>query len=370
LIFNIKYTRLEHPPCPPSKGDFPSRSSFLKNGINDFYNLTVTIFQKGVIPLSIILFFFTFSTHSQPKKHTFSEPKMGSPLNITIYSSDSAKASFLSKKSFQIADSLNLIFSDYLENSELNLLSKTAGTDTFKPVSPALWDIISQSVKASKKCQGAFDISVGNIVKLWRKVRKEKVLPDKNVLQNSLQTIGYQNIILDSNTRSVKLLQKNTLLDLGGIAKGYVAQKIVDFCQKEGIEKALVDAGGDLASMGSDWRVGVTIPNSEELIEGILTLNNQAVATSGNMYQFVEIEGKKYSHIVNPHTGLGLTHQRNVTVLAPDGATADWLATACSVLSVKKALKLIKKMPNCEVLMLEIRKGKLKKWQSKGFKIN
>ncbi len=294
---------------------------------------------------------------------------MGSPLNITIFSEDSAKASFLAKKSFQIADSLNLIFSDYLENSELNNLSKTAGTNTLMPVSPALWDIVKQSVEASQKCNGAFDISVGSIVKLWRKARKKKVLPDKNILKKSLQSIGYQYIILDSATHSIKLLRRNTLLDLGGIAKGYVAQSIVDFCKKQGIEKGLVDAGGDLAMTGKDWRIGISIPNSEELVQGFLVLQNQAVATSGNMYQFIEIEGKKYSHIVNPHTGLGLTHQRNVTVIAPDGATADWLATACSVLSVRKALKLIKKMPNCELLMLEIQKGKLRKWQSEGFKI-
>jgi FAD:protein FMN transferase len=294
---------------------------------------------------------------------------MGSPLNITIFSNDSAKASSLAKKSFEIADSLNLIFSDYLENSELNNLSKTAGTDTFTSVSPALWNIIKQSVQASQQCKGAFDISVGSIVKLWRKARKEKVLPDEIILQNSLQTVGYQYIILDSTNHSIKLLHKNTLLDLGGIAKGYLAQVIVDFCKKEGIEKALVDAGGDLAMTGKDWHIGINIPNSEELMRGFLVLQNQAVATSGDMYQFVKIEGKKYSHIVNPHTGLGLTHQRNVTVIAPNGAMADWLATACSVLSVRKALKLIKKMPNCEVLMLEIQKGKLKKWQSKGFKI-
>jgi FAD:protein FMN transferase len=131
-----------------------------------------------------------------------------------------------------------------------------------------------------------------------------------------------------------------------------------------------VDAGGDLAmktQSNKPWKIGVTIPNSEELISRYLVLQNQAVATSGNMYQYVEINGKRYSHIVNPHTGLGVTHQRNVTVIAPDGATADWLATACSVLLVKKALKLIKSMPNCELLMAEIRKGKLKMWQSEGF---
>lgn len=294
---------------------------------------------------------------------------MGSPLNITIFAEDSAKASFLAAKSFQIADSLNLIFSDYLENSELNQLSKTAGMDIFTPVSPALWDIIKQSVKASQKCNGAFDISVGSIVKLWRKARKEKMFPDKIILEKILQSVGYQYITLDSTTHAVKLLRKNTALDLGGIAKGYLAQVIIDFYQKEGITKALVDAGGDLAMIGKDWQIGISIPNSEELMKGFLVLQNQAVATSGNMYQFVEIEGKKYSHIVNPNTGLGLTHQRNITVIAPNGTTADWLATACSVMSVRKAFKLIHSMPNCELLILEIRKGKLRKWQSKRFDI-
>ena len=102
------------------------------------------------------------------------------------------------------------------------------------------------------------------------------------------------------------------------------------------------------------------------MIPAFLYLQNQAVATSGDLYQSVEINRKTYSHIVNPKTGLGLTHRRNITVIAPDGAQADWLATACSVLSIKKAIKLVKKYPNVELLILENRKGKIKYWQSSG----
>jgi FAD:protein FMN transferase len=322
-----------------------------------------------LIILSYLLILSTLC-YSQTKKYTFSQPKMGSPLNITLYSDDSIKANQIAIEAYKIADSLNLIYSDYLENSELSLLSKKSGTNTFTKVSSALWDILNLSIKASKQSKGAYDITVGSIVKLWRKTRKEKVLPDAIILKNCLQSVGYQYVIPDSVIHSVKLLKSNTQLDLGGIAKGYVAQVIVDFCKKEGIEKVLVDAGGDLAMGSQDnkpWKIGITIPNSEELIPRYLVLQNQAVATSGNMYQYVEIKGKRYSHIVNPQTGLGITHQRNVTVIAPDGAIADWLATACSVLSVKKALRLIKSMPNCELFMAEIQKGKLKMWQSEGF---
>ncbi len=338
--------------------------------------------------LLIFLIINSLSTYSQTKKYTFSQPKMGSPLNITLYSDDSIKANQIATEAYKIADSLNLIYSDYLENSELSLLSKKSGINEYTKVSPALWDILNLSIKASKQSKGAYDITVGSIIKLWRKARREKVLPERDVLKNTLKSVGYQFIILDSTSHSVKLLQPNTQLDLGGIAKGYVAQVIVDFCKNKGVEKVLVDAGGDLAMAAppaprggattSDLssivpplgvgglRIGITIPNSEELIPQYLILQNQAVATSGNMYQYVEIKEKRYSHIVNPYTGLGVTHQRNVTVIAPDGATADWLATACSVLSVKKALRLIKSMPNCELLMAEIQKGKLKIWQSAG----
>ena len=296
---------------------------------------------------------------------------MGSPLNVTLYTDNTVKANQIATEAYKIADSLNLIYSDYLENSELSLLSKKSGANEFTKVSLALWDILNLSVKASQQSKGAYDITVGSIVKLWRKVRKEKMLPEKSVLITTLKSVSYQNIILDSTTHSVKLSQPDTQLDLGGIAKGYVAQVIVDFCRKEGIEKVLVDAGGDLAMASQHdkpWKIGITIPNSEELIPRYLILQNQAVATSGSMYQFVEINEKRYSHIVNPHTGLGVTHQRNVTVIALDGATADWLATACSVLSVRKALKLIESMPNCALFMAEIQRGKLKMWQSKRFK--
>ena len=323
-----------------------------------------------IISLTYFLILSNFC-FTQSKKYTFSQPKMGSPLNITLYSNDSIKANQIATEAYKIADSLNLIYSDYLENSELSLLSKKSGMNEFTKVSPALWDILNLSVEASKQSKGAYDITVGSIVKLWRKARKEKVLPERNVLKNAMQSVGYYYIILDSTIHAVKLLRPNAQLDVGGIGKGYVAQIIVNFCKSKGIEKVLIDAGGKLAmatQVDKPWRIGITIPNSEELIPLYLMLQNQAVATSGNRYQFVEIGGKKYSHIVNPHTGLGLTHQRNVTAIAPDGATADWLATACSVLSVRKALKLIESMPNCALFMAEIQRGKLKMWQSKRFK--
>lgn len=324
--------------------------------------------------MKLLITFLLFSVNygfTQTRKFNFSQPKMGSPFNITVYADDSTQINQITKQAYLIVDSLNLIYSDYLENSELNRLSMKAGQNTFIPVSPALWDILQKSLEASKKSEGAFDISIGRIVKLWRKTRKDKILPEPMLLQKAIKSVGYKAIKIDASNQSVRLSKQNTLLDLGGIAKGYIAQVIVDFYRRNGFQKVLVDAGGDLAMSwkgNSGWKIGINIPNSEELFKKYLVIQNQAVATSGDMYQYVEFNGKYYSHIVNPNTGMGLTERKNVTIIAQDGATADWLATACSVLSVKKAMKLIKSMPNCEVLIAEIKGEKILQWQSDGFK--
>jgi thiamine biosynthesis lipoprotein len=160
------------------------------------------------------------------------------------------------------------------------------------------------------------------------------------------------------------------LLDFGGIVKGFAAQEVVNILTKNGLPNCLVDAGGDLAvgKKSDGWKIAISMPASDKkMMPRYLSLQNQAVATSGDMYQFLEHEGKRYSHIVNPKTGLGLTHQRNITVIAPDGAQADWLATACSVLPIRKALRLIKKYPNTALLILENKKGQIKSVQSPNF---
>ena len=161
-------------------------------------------------------------------------------------------------------------------------------------------------------------------------------------------------------------------LDLGGIAKGWIAQNIVDFLSSQKITIALADAGGDIAMSAAPpnskgWSVGVNVPESkEELLEQSLLLQNKSVATSGDAYQFIEHDKKRYSHITDPKTGYGVTLQRNVTVIANDGATADWLATACSILPIKKAKRLAVKM-KAEVLIAENKNDHIIFYSTKGF---
>lgn len=291
----------------------------------------------------LLLGFGPFIGAAQGQRFQFTQPKMGSPFNLVFYASDSTKAAQLADKAFALIDSLNFIFSDYDTTSELSRLNRTAGSSRFVPVSLPLYQIIKQSVKAAKQSRGTFDITIGPLSWLWRRSRRERRFPSDSAVQEAKAKTGYQKIKLDDATHSVQLFQRAMQLDLGGIAKGYTAQAVIDFLSANGITAALLDAGGDIACSNappgkSGWTIGINVPEqANDLLNKSIELQNGAVATSGDVYQFTEHDGKRYSHIINPKTGYGVTFQRNVTVIAPDGATADWLATACSILPIGKA---------------------------------
>lgn len=309
--------------------------------------------------------FLCFSATAQVKRYTFSQPKMGSPFGIILYASDSAKANTTAKQAFALVDSLNTIFSDYLDSSELNKLSATAGTDSFVYVSPLLYQIISDSKKAWRKSNGAFDITIGPLSHLWRTARREKRFPTPQEIQLAKSKTGFEKVIIDTLSHRIKLLQKDMQLDLGGIAKGFIAQQVIDFLRSKNITAALVDAGGDIACSNAPpekngWTIGINIPEqTDELLNNTIMLQNKSVATSGDVYQYMVQDGKKYSHIIDPRTGYGVTFQRNVTIIANDGATADWLATACSILPVKKAKRLAKQY-KASLIIATIHNGKVK----------
>src|SRR5690242_13540705 len=328
--------------------------------------------------LKLISFFiaavlFTQALFGQ-QKFVFEKPAMGSPFTISIFANDSAKAAPTAELAFHCADSLNAIFSDYIDSSELNRLNATSGQNRYVPVSAALFDILKYSIEAARLSRGSFDISMGPVVKLWRKARKEKKLPDADSLKNAMEKVGYKYIQLKVDQRSVWLEKKGMKLDLGGLGKGYVAQAALRIIQSKGFKSAMVNAGGKIAigeaPPGRDgWRIGITVPEEKEkLMPQLLLLKNTSVATSGDIYQHLDINGKRYSHIIDPATGLGITWQRNVTIIAKDATISDWLATACSVLPKKESFELIKKFPGAALLISEMKDGKLVQKSSANFK--
>ncbi|NTS43659.1 FAD:protein FMN transferase [Flavisolibacter sp. BT320] len=308
------------------------------------------------------LFFFCTTCFAQTR-FQFTEAKMGSPFHLVFYAGDSASANRLAAEAFLLVDSLNQVFSDYIPGSELNQLRQTAGSGKSAPVSAPLYEVLQRSQQASRKSKGAFVITIGPLSHLWRAARKNKTFPPADSIRLALKRSGYKLLQVDAASKKVKLLLPGMQLDAGGIAKGYIAQQVISFLGANGVSSALADAGGDIACSDpppgkKGWTVGINVPgNDEEILPETLAIRNSAVATSGDLYQYIEHEGKRYSHIIDPRTGYGVPFQRNVTVIAADGATADWLATACSILSIKESLRLAD-AENAALLITQVRNGK------------
>ena len=296
----------------------------------------------------IIILIFPLSISAQLKRFQFTENKMGSPFRIIFYHEDSTSAVLAAKECFNLIDSLNMIFSDYMPHSEISRLSQSH-TGKPLPVSDELRKIILTSKEAWLKSDKTFDITVGPLSALWRNAKTEKRFPAKKEIKTAKRKTGFENLDINEKERSISLNQKGMLLDFGGIVKGYAAQKVIDFLKSKNIFIALADAGGDIAVSEAPpdkqgWTIAVNMPEQgNEVWDKKLELINCAVATSGDVFRFITHRGKKYSHIIDPRTGYGITSLRNVTVIAKDGTTADWLATACSILPIDKTMKLVKK---------------------------
>jgi thiamine biosynthesis lipoprotein len=320
---------------------------------------------------NLFQFVLILPVSAQVKKYHFSSSKMGSPLNLVFVDTDSTHASQIAKTAFELVDSLVHIYSDYDSSSELSRLSAQAGKGAV-PVSKGLLEILLKSKEAYKQSQHSFDITMGPLSMLWRNARKTKRFPDSALVAATKILVGFDKLVIDQKNQTVSLAKEGMRLDLGGIAKGFVAEKIVKRLKTMGIVSSLVDAGGDIAMgeaplQAKGWVVGVNVPEeTDELLDKKLLLKNMSVATSGDVYQYFLHQGKKYAHITNPKTGYGVTFQRNVTVIATDGATADWLATACSILPIKTALETAAGQ-KAFVLITTVENNQIKAYKSKGF---
>jgi FAD:protein FMN transferase len=322
---------------------------------------------------SAFIVFIALQGRAQLQRFSFSQPKMGSPFTITFYDADSLHAAVTAQQCFNLVDECVLVYSDYTDSSELNVLCATSGSGITVPVSAALMDIMLQSKTAFEKSGGSFDITLGPLTQLWRKARKEKMFPDDKTITEKLALTGFNKIIIDSLQQTILLMQKGMQLDLGGIAQGYIAQKVIAQLKENNITNALVNVSGDIAAIGAPpntqgWVIGINLPQSnKEILNQQLLIANRAVTTSGDVYQYIEHNGKRYSHIIDPKTGYGITSRRNVTVIASDATTADWLTKACSLLPLDKAKKLAQQL-HAEFLIAEVKKDKLVFYTTKGFR--
>ena len=276
---------------------------------------------------------------------------MGLPFRIVLYAPAETTAKAAADAAFKRIAELNDSLSDYDMESELSRLSQTSGQGRAVPVSDDLWFVLQRAQALATRSGGAFDVTVGPCVNLWRKARREGVMPDPRRLAAARQAVGYTHVRLDARRRTVELLVPDMRLDLGGIAKGYAIDEALKVLKRFQIESALVTGGGDMAAGGPPpgrkaWRIELApLDASNAPPARFVSLSHGALATSGDLFQRLEIDGKRYSHIVDPRTGIGLTDHSLVTVVAPDCITADSLTKVVSVLGPREGMRFIEATP-------------------------
>ena len=273
---------------------------------------------------------------------------MGTMVEITVIPPDDEAI----KAAFEEIKKVDVLMSTYKENSEISILNREGENR----VSAETLQVIREALKFSKLTGGAFDITCRPLINLWKKAKKEEVVPSPEEIKEALSLVGYEKILVEGDM--VRFQKNGMQIDLGGIAKGYAVDRAIEVLRKNGIRQALVNAGGDLYALGSGqggkkWQVGIQDPRQEGKLLGIIKVKDIGVATSGDYQRYFTLEGRRFSHIVDPKTGQTVQDvPMSVTVIAPDATTADALATGVFVLGPHKGIELIDSLPQVEGMIV------------------
>ena len=311
---------------------------------------------------------------------TFESQQMGTLFRIKLYSADPEVAQMAADSAFQRVTVLNSIFSDYIPDSELQRLSDMAGSDRYIPVSDELFDILKLAHKVSLQTGGSFDVTAGPFTHEWRTVIRglRADVPSQDEIEILSRSVGYEYISFQDSTRSIALKAPDMKLDLGGIGKGFAAMEIWKVMQHFNLFRVLINAGGDIMTGDPPphrdfWLV--TLPEyigpgsigKNDSASVSLKLSKMAITTSGDLYQYAEINGKRFSHIVNPHTGWGITQPTYATVIGHDATLTDAYATALNILPPDEGIALINRIDGFEARILTLTQDALQILYSDGF---
>ncbi|OJV20117.1 MAG: thiamine biosynthesis protein ApbE [Dyadobacter sp. 50-39] len=325
----------------------------------------MTSFSKPLLTLFLTcLASSAFPLHAQEMRYTFEKGLMGSPFKLVFYAANDSIAKVAANNAFRRVEELNEIMSDYRDGSEINRLSATSGSGKWVPVSKDLFDILAISQDISTKTGGVFDATLGPVVQMWRHATRKGIFPPEEEIRDALARTGYSKLKMDAKTHSVMLTQKGMRLDIGGLGKGYAAEEAIKELKKLGITSAMMDAGGKIVLTNpppgfKGWNINVS--NGSDSLKA-MQLSNVALATSGPTYRYMEYKGVRYSHIVDPKTGIGLLFHVRTTVVSPDGTVADALATAFSVAGIEKSKKYLKRFKGSKVWLVEKQGDRIAEW--------
>ena len=327
------------------------------------------------IALSLFLIFSTGtglkSSEDRIEKYSFSQACMGTTFKIVVYTPYSySKTAAIIEQVYDLAEEMNSVFSDYMADSEVGKFNRS---EPNRPqlASPHLLELLKISKKINISTKGNFDPTCGSLSKLWRLAKRTKKLPSPAELTAAKNACGFSNLKINYKSAHITKINPHTRLDFGGIAKGYTADKMLKMLKNKGLPSSSIAAGGDIvtgeAPPGKDsWEVQI-IPYHDKPVKPMtIRIANAAVSTSGNTEQSIKIKNQSYSHILDPTSGLGLTHNNAATVIAPSGTQSDPLATALCI-GGKDALKIINKSPQFEALLFNKKGNLIEKIFSAGF---
>lgn len=300
------------------------------------------------------------------------KPAMGVLFKVVGYAENEDQARLAVGQAFERIETLNAIFSDYDPDSEISRLTRLAKPGGWQSVSPELYTVLQKARQVSEGSAGAFDVTVGPLSQFWREVRKSKMNPDPFRIEALSETVDFQAVELHPFAHLVRLSRMDLQLDFGGIAKGFAADEALKTLRTQGVDRALIDASGDISFSqpppGRDaWVVAVAPLEQGGPPAYRLAMAGNAVATSGDAWQHVEIEGVRYSHIIDPRSGWALRGKQSVTVIAPTGTQADAWASALSVMGYKKGLELVEKLDGIEALYIVSERERVVPHASRGF---
>jgi thiamine biosynthesis lipoprotein len=330
--------------------------------------------RSFLLPCALAIHVRAQESAADPKRWAFEKAEMGVPFRITVYASDAESARKGAEAAFERVAALNAVLTDYDSDSELSRLSASSGEGRWVPVSPDLWKVLECAQRVAERSGGAFDLSVGPLVNLWRAARRKQELPPAARISEALGRVGYRSIVLDPGTRSARLELARMRLDAGGIAKGFAVQEAVEVLRAHGLERCMVEGGGDVALGAAPpgragWRIeAAQLDHPGAPAAHILEVARCCVATSGDRYQRVQVGGVRYSHIVDPWTGVGLTDHSVVMVVSPSGIEADALSKVVSVLGPELGIPLVEEFSGARVRVVRAPEGAVEERQSAGWK--
>ncbi len=321
---------------------------------------SIAIFIFAVFLIAVL--FISILTQRPVELESSYRLVMGTFARVVVVAKDSGTARKCIEAAFTEIDRVDELMSDYKSDSEIGMVNQNAAEKAVQ-VSESTFDVLQRSVEFSKLTDGAFDITVGPLVDLFRAAKENQAAPDREQIEKAKSKVGYEKLILDPNNRTVRFAVEGMRLDLGGIAKGYGIDKAIEAMKTAGALGAMVDIGGDVRCFGvpakgkDHWHIGLQDPNLLKDTTGLdlvlsLKIAEGAIATSGDYQQFVMIDGKQYSHIIDRRTGTSAEGLSSATIIADNATDADALATAVSVMGVEKGIALIEKRPDTEAILV------------------